>query len=131
MFHKILSSLLKSVTTSRKQLKRVLNLPLITSKNLHSLVILAKLLAICLVNLISIKALWKVFSTWSYFQHICLITKIIIAFLNHMVLQTMLRLMVILLTLNKLRSMTNLQLFSVYIILVTIIILVIITIITI
>ena len=33
---------------------RVLNLPLITSKNLQPLVILAKLLAICLLNLINI-----------------------------------------------------------------------------
>ena len=65
---------------------RVLNLPLITSKSLQPLVTLAKLLAICLLNLINIKVLYTVLSTWPYFQHICKITKIIIVFPNHVFL---------------------------------------------
>ena len=63
MFDKILSPPLKPVTTYH-MFDRVLNLPLITSKNLQSLVILVKLLAICLLNLINIKVLFTVFSTW-------------------------------------------------------------------
>ena len=58
MFGKILSSPLKPVTTLRKSstsdVDWVLNLPLITSENLQPLVIFAKLLVICLLNLISI-----------------------------------------------------------------------------
>ena len=50
---------------------RALNLPLITSKDLQPLIILAKLLAICFLNLIIIKVFCTVFSTWPYFQHIC------------------------------------------------------------
>ena len=50
---------------------RVLNLPLITSKYIQPLVILAKLLAIYFLNLINIKILCMVFSRWPYFQHNC------------------------------------------------------------
>ena len=68
---------------------KVLNSPLITSKNLYPLVIFAKLLAISVLNLISITVLCTVKSTWPYIQHIWLITKIIIVFPNHVFLWTM------------------------------------------
>ena len=60
MFDKILSSPLKAVTTLPKKappqmFDRVLNFPLITSKSFQPLVILAKLLTVCLLNLINIK----------------------------------------------------------------------------
>ena len=66
-----------------------MNSPLITSKSLKLLVFLARLLAICLLNLINIIVLCTVKSMWPYFQHICQKTKIIIVFPNHVFLETM------------------------------------------
>ena len=65
---------------------RILNSPLITSKNLQPSVIFAKLVTISLLNLINITVLCMVKSTWPYDQHICLITKIMIVFPNHVFL---------------------------------------------
>ena len=53
-------------------------------------IVFAKLLPICLLNLINIfhhiSELCTVKSTWPHVQHICLITKIIIVFPNHVFL---------------------------------------------
>ena len=59
------------------------------------LIIFAKLFPIYLLNLINIfhhiSVLCTVKSTWPYVQHICLITKIIMVFPNHVFLLTMIK----------------------------------------
>ena len=82
MYGKILSSPLKPVTTcGESSISAVWQ----GFEFTFLWIVFRKLFSICLLNLINIfhhiSVLCTVISTWPYFQHICLITKIIIYFL--------------------------------------------------
>ena len=68
-------------------LPKKLRISCLTGFWIHLLIIFAKPFTICSLNLINIfhyiSVLCTIKSTWPYFEHICLITKIILVFPNH------------------------------------------------